>query len=183
MNQSTNQSTNQTEETEESVDLLICHATICTMDASRRVIRNGVVAVNNGMIVQIAEGAVPSGRHRGRRHPRVPRILPETHGRHHLAADPGDQRCIRHGVHDLDFKRRENGERHRDGRPGYTDTRRFGDERREHHDPAGFGDSHGTAVHPVFPVVRHRGRGNGRDCLAAVAPEDAGKRGSAGAGN
>ncbi len=90
MNQSTNQSTNQTEETEESVDLLICHATICTMDASRRVIRNGVVAVNNGMIVQIAEGAVPSGRHRGRCHPRVPRILPETHGRHHLVADPGD---------------------------------------------------------------------------------------------
>ncbi len=153
------------------------------MDASRRVIRNGVVAVNNGMIVQIAEGAVPSGRHRGRCHPRVPRILPETHGRHHLTADSCSQRRICHGVHDFDFERCENGERHRDGRPGYTDTRRFGDERREYHDPAGFGDSHGAAVHPVFPVVRHRGRGNGRDCLAAAAPEDAGKRSSEGAGN
>lgn len=54
MSQTTNQ-------VEESVDLLICHATTCAMDASRRVIRNGVVAVNNGMIVQIAEGAAPSG--------------------------------------------------------------------------------------------------------------------------
>lgn len=53
MNQSTNQ-------VEESVDLLICHVTICTMDASRRVIRNGFVAVDNGMIVQIAEGAAPA---------------------------------------------------------------------------------------------------------------------------
>lgn len=31
------------------------------MDASRRVIHNGVVAVNNGMIVQIAQGAAPAG--------------------------------------------------------------------------------------------------------------------------
>ena len=30
------------------------------MDASRRVIHNGVVAVNNGMIVQIAEGDAPA---------------------------------------------------------------------------------------------------------------------------
>ena len=60
------------------------------MDASRRVIRNGYVVVDDGVIVQIGEGAVPSGRHRGRCHPRVLRILPETHGRHHLAADPGD---------------------------------------------------------------------------------------------
>jgi 5-methylthioadenosine/S-adenosylhomocysteine deaminase len=53
MNQSTNQ-------VEESVDLLICHATICAMDASRRVIHNGYVVVDNGAIVQIAEGTAPA---------------------------------------------------------------------------------------------------------------------------
>ncbi|WP_300745794.1 amidohydrolase [uncultured Bifidobacterium sp.] len=53
MSQTTNQ-------VEESVDLLICHATICTMDASRRVIRNGYVVVDDGVIVQIGEGAAPA---------------------------------------------------------------------------------------------------------------------------